>query len=385
MRRSPLPIFVLCLLLATVSGCIEADSAFYLRYDQEKDSFSQLRIFSNIRTSKADELSYLFALTQKKEDVMILPIPGILGPPPAYVRLEGGKIHPLSLSTPPAGFKDKLDFSKGEPFPVDFSTIRIRPGKFFLNEKKNLCYSHEVEVPGKTVDQLILALNKTLSQELPKGMAELIRADADEKLPRITWEQTRKKLSEQIPGSNPPENPNPNGKDQKTRGPFELASLQLIMNAAADEKLNLKRQGARLTFHLPITKGDSKELIATLDHLHATLNANIDKEMKKQEGLPNGTDPKVLALVKGAIKQGFKYKIANQGVAFELDLTAVILVANLLNEDNERVARAALAQGGDAKYQAACRAALTSLKDRGIEILPTLDGKKLRAPYLSTK
>ena len=214
MRPTRLPIFVVCALLATVSGCLEADSAFYLRYDQEKDSFSQLRIFSNIRSSKPDELRYLFALTQLKDDVMILPLPGILGPPPAFVRLPGGKIHPLNLSTPPGGFKDKLDFSKADPFPIDLAAIKIRPGKFFLNEKKNLCYSHEVEVPGKIVDQLIVAVNQNVCQELSKSLDEMIRADADENLPRISWDDFRKKLRDQFPGGDPPKNPNPNGKDQ---------------------------------------------------------------------------------------------------------------------------------------------------------------------------
>jgi hypothetical protein len=381
MRRRHLSILLVFAALATVSGCIEAESAFYLRYDKEKDSFSQLRIFSNIRTSKAEELKYLVALTQMKEDAMILPIPGILGPPPAQVRLAGNKIHTLNLAMPPAGFKDKLEFPNPLPLPVDLAAIKIKPGKFFLNDDKNLCYSHEVEVPGKVVDQLILALNKEASKELPKGLDELIQMDGDDKLPKLTWELVRKKLSEQFSGD-----PKPEPKDGRLRGPFELASLQIMRKAAVDEKLALKRQGAKLTFHLPMTKTDAKEVVATFDHLRTEIDAGLDKELKKQEGMPNALDPKVFAILKGAIKQGFKYKLdASGGVAFELDLTTVIMVANLLNKETERMPHPEFGEAAKKKYEAACQAAQMALKDGGIEILPMLDGKKLRAPYVSAK
>src|SRR5438128_6709404 len=108
-------LFVLCLLAVTASGCIEGRYEIYVTYDNAKDSFSYLSVFTDIRipastlppdysTGRARlfplrrrpaipppaddprDREYFFALSQLKDDLLILPVPatamgGLFGAP----------------------------------------------------------------------------------------------------------------------------------------------------------------------------------------------------------------------------------------------------------------------------------------------------------------
>src|SRR5262245_47868786 len=152
-------LFILCLLAVTASGCIEGRYEIYVRYEKGKDSFSYLCMFTDIRIpastlppdysagrarlfplfrrpampAPADdprERNYFFALSQLKDDLLIMPVPattvgGIFGAPRAYVRRGDRMVHPVNLSQYPTGFWDKLALPEPVQAQVDITGITI--------------------------------------------------------------------------------------------------------------------------------------------------------------------------------------------------------------------------------------------------------------------
>jgi hypothetical protein len=395
-RRAPL-LLLLSLLAAMASGCIDADYQCYLRHDKEKDSFSCLHVFSDIASDNERELKYLHARMQKKASILIVPAADVPDEPVffAFARLDGQMVHELDLAQPPKNFKENLTFSEPFKFPVDLTPIKIRPGNFFLNERKNLCYWHEMHAPGPVVDQLLVVLNKAMCQELllPEVDA-MIEAEDDPKLPRITWDDYRKKIAEDIQGKvkkaarkKPAEKKDPADKKLQEKGPFELASLKALRKAAAANQLGMKRKGSRLSLELPFTKGDSQQLIATLDYAKKVFLGQLKKKQKDPKlGVDDQT---MIAAWEPLFANSLVYNLVpGKGVHFEVELTRAFATFNQTMEIASRKPIASRFIGGltaeqEAKYQAECKAALEAMQDRRIEVLRDFDARKLLAPYLS--
>ena len=280
-------------------------------------------------------------------------------------------VHPVDLSQYPSGFQDKLSFPKAMEAPVDITAIAIKPGAFFLNERKHLGYAHEIEVPGAVVDDLLIVMNKQLAQEMLRRIDARLKADADPDLPQLTWDQFRNRIFD----------------SGVSALPLEKASLMLLRKAAAGGELAIKRQGARLSLRMPLTREDSEQFVATLDHVKKYVNAEIDRKQKEGwDGIFTAEEGKKVApALKQALKDVVAYKVdAGQGVAIELALTRVFA---LMHQDTEILERRPYATGvpaADERYERECARALETLKNRGVEILPEFDAKKLRARYRSS-
>lgn len=398
-------LLILALAALTNTGCIEARYSYYYRYDEAKDTFSYLHIFSDIgagevtyvstgkflrrvrvehHSDRTNELGYLYALTQKKQDIIVLPMPGILGGPPAYVRLGDRKVQEIQLHGPRFEFRDKLEYPEPSELAVDISGIKIKPGAFFLNERKHLCYFHETEIPGSVADQLLAALNKAASPELVAKLNEAIKTDGNPDLPRISWDDLRKQLADKIKQRNQPaKKTDPSTAEPMTRGPLELASLEMLRKAAAADKLGIKRKGSRLLLQVPLTKADSLQLIATLDLVKKTM---LEEVAKAGPDAADEDAKKLLAAVKATITNGFAYKLdPNQGILFEVELARLFRLANMFTDVQERTPYSKGSPEGESHYQLKCRATVTAMEGRGVEILRAFDADKLRAPYLFSK
>jgi hypothetical protein len=386
-RKGPF-LALLIFLAVTASGCIDAGHHFYVRYDKDKDSFSCLHVFSDIASDNARELKYLHALVAKKGSIIILPLPAILGPPLAVIRLDEQMFDSVNLANPPADFKEKLAFPHPVKFPVDLAPIKVRPGVFFLNERKYACYWHEAEMPGAIADQLLVILNKEMCKKLESEIDRMIMDYGDFTVRRVTWEDQRKTLAMEIRNEirkTPKEVPPPRD-DPRENGPFELASLKAVRKAAAANELALKRKGSRVSFDLPITNEDARQMILTLDHARKVATEEFDK---KQADDPNlgADDKKMITAWKRTIAEAAVYKAEpGQGVHMELELSKVFALLNLGMEIDSRqpLSQRFARQGAaaEAKYHGRCAALLKSLKDRGVEVAPKVDGQKLLAPYL---
>ena len=124
-----------------------------------------------------------------------------------------------------------------------------------------------------------------------------------------------------------------------------------------------------------------------LDHVKKHVNAEIDRQQKEGwNGIFTAEEGKKVApALKQALNDAVAFKVdAGQGVAIELDLTKVFALMHLDTEILERRPFTMGNPAADEKIERECARALDTLKNRGVEILPEFDAKKLRAPYLSS-
>ncbi|MBI3821120.1 MAG: hypothetical protein HY289_00395 [Planctomycetes bacterium] len=385
MIRKPI-LVLLCLLAAASTGCIKAGSELYVRYDKEKDSFTYLHVFTDIATENVKELAYLHALHQEKSRILVAPVPAFLGAPAAFVRLDATAVHEVSLDSPPGDFKDKLTFPMPIKFPVDLAPIKVRPGKFFLNERKNLCYYHEIDVPGAVADQLLIYLNKKMNEQLVEELDRMIKAEGDAKLPRVSWDDLRKFWAEDIRNQVRRTEPDPKEDDKQVNGPFELASLKELRKSAAANKLAIKRKGARITFDAPLTAQDAKQMETTLGFSRKVLIEELEKK-DKDERKTTADDKKKLAAWKKVLAEAVSYKVEPAGIRVEMELTSWFALVNLHMEIDSRQPIARRFVNFDAKmeadYREKCQAVVNSIQERRVEILRDFDRKKLTASYLN--
>lgn len=251
------------LFLATVclafGGCINGKILTFATYDKAADSFSFLEVYVNIATKEAGELKHITTLWRRKDNLIIDPIGSqfrFLTDPTIFERHGKHGYSRISLA----------DALKKEPEPsttsVDLDTIEVVPGKFFLNEHKNLCYYHQVVIPGATVDALMREVAPVIADELAKTAEEDIKNAGKEGSTKMSWNDVRDSMLKSFGGNQPKPD------DEKAKGPtllpLEMASLRLMIKAGADKSVPFTRKADAFTLVLPLSPRDTDEAIATV-------------------------------------------------------------------------------------------------------------------------
>jgi hypothetical protein len=252
------------LLLATVclafGGCIKGRVLTYATYNKAADSFSFLEVYANIATKEAGELKHITTLWRRKDNLIIDPIGSqfrFLTAPTIFERHGKHGYSRISLA----------DALKKEPEPsttsVDLDTIQVVPGEFFLNEHKNLCYFHQIVIPGATVDALMRERAPVIAEELAKIAEEDIKNAGKKGWTKMSWDDVRNAILESVGEKKP------KPADEKAKGPtllpLEMASLRLMIKAGADKSVPFTRKADVFTLVLPLSPRDTDEAIATVE------------------------------------------------------------------------------------------------------------------------
>lgn len=345
--------------------------------------FFCLHVFSDISTNNDKELKYLHAVLEKKSSILILPLPAILGPPPSFIRLDGGMIYEFNLAQPPEGFKDEIAFPKPIRFPIDLSPIKVKVGGFYLNERKHVCIWHESETPGAVADKLLEFVNKEMCMAILREVEEAIRSEGDPKARPRTWDDFRKEVADQVRREfqSTPKPSDPNAKQLARKGPISLASLMALKKAAFGNEVAMKRKGSRITLSAPFTKEDSKQIVMAMDHAKKVALEELD--MKRDDPNTSSDLKIVIGAWKRALGDTVQYAVEPNGsLRIDVELTKGFTLLNTFMEVESR--RPLHEFRATAEYARKCQAVLQSLQDRRVEVLREYDTKKLLAPYLAS-
>jgi hypothetical protein len=246
---------VCALLVATLlSGCLDADSALFARYDAVKDQFEILAIYQHIHGDSDDDLKVLQALWTNRDHMIIGPdvalghIAKILGTngilrmtPDTYASVDMGK---ATMTSP----------QKSE-MPLD--QIQIQPGKLFLEADDNLCCYQGLILPGAMFDKGLSAANSSLVQgDDRQNMLAAIDAEITRRKnggEMVSWDDyTRETIAEVSAAlTNQPTPP------AETRWPLSNDSLSMLKAAVSRGTLKpFARRGEVLSVSIPLTPAD---------------------------------------------------------------------------------------------------------------------------------
>ena len=185
-----------CLLIAAVclthGGCVKAKVLSFTRYNKTTDSFSLLEVYANIATKDEHELKHIATLWHSKENLIINPISVRLQfyTPTIIERLGKHSYRGLALGAVTEREPETLTTA------VDLDTIQVIPGEFFLNKDKDLCYYHQVVVPGAAVDAAMREMVPVIADELAKFADQQIKKPGTEGSKKMSWNDIRELTSE---------------------------------------------------------------------------------------------------------------------------------------------------------------------------------------------
>lgn len=270
-------------LLALCCGCLRADVFHYLGYDAADDTFTASVIYTNLQSESPADLEHLAALWKQREEIIIHPfVLNFFGGQQAILRLDGRHYKAIDLAQAAKQLLPELESE------IALDSIAVKPGRFFMGPHKTLCYSHQIKVPGKSVDQILGLANKSinaaLAEEIPKEIKR--RADGGKV---GTWDELRRAMVNEIEaerkaeqakkapgdGPNPQPPPPPNGEQQDKGLPLSAASLELLQKAAAGGELAIIRHGGEFEVSLPLSPDDCREAKATIAACKEALDRHL--------------------------------------------------------------------------------------------------------------
>ncbi|MFO0797139.1 MAG: hypothetical protein U0804_06645 [Gemmataceae bacterium] len=351
-------LFVAVVVWATLplAGCVEADVQSYARYQPDDDSFRCLQVYSNLYATQARDLDHLVSLWERRAHVIINPAdPAIFGVT-AFERKGRSRFAAVSLGQPKPT-PDQVLTTR-----ADLDTIRVRSGRFFLNEHRNLCYYQECVVPGKTLDAVLEDLRPEVADLLTR-YAEDQSKDADNVTVRwLTWDEVRQQLRDQAAGR-PAPRPAPNEPARRSELRLDADSLRLLKKAGADRSVKLTRVRDVFSVVVPLSKRDAEEALATANVLREALTAEVGKHKgspEERKHLLDALDGVTVRHVQGA------------GVEVSVNAVRAITAVRLLGGERSPV------EPKRAGYQAT----VASVQGRGVAIDKTFTVDPLIAEYL---
>jgi hypothetical protein len=288
MKKALLLIGVSLIIAVLLSGCLDGDKTIIARYDKDKDAFCILTVWQNIRAEERNgeydplaDLAYLEKLFNNRDHLLFHPVgsplfEGILSDH-ALLRLAGDQYAKVDLSR--AGESETKDS------PVDLEKITILPGEFFLREPGNLCYYHQVVIPGEVIDAYLKNASGELSQWLANAMADELKRRAFEKfIP--DWDRYSKKLLAAVEAglkSAIADGPEPQNLDGNV--PFSDKTLNVIYKAAIGKEIALVREGSVIRVALPTDNegDDAVRTLKILSDLQSTMRI-LSKNLKPRDG-----------------------------------------------------------------------------------------------------
>ena len=165
MTRLRLIATTLCVAIVPIlfQGCVTALKTVSAIYDSKADEFRFLTVYQHIMSDKPEDepadQKWLTALYENRQHLIIVPEDATFDAwgESAVMRLGQDRWVDVPLSqVPPDGLKSYPD-------EIPAAGITVLPGKFFMRGDDNLCYYHEVIVPGKTADATVAYLSKRLA------------------------------------------------------------------------------------------------------------------------------------------------------------------------------------------------------------------------------
>lgn len=271
----------LCLLAVLLPGCLVAIKTVSAVYDAPSDQFRFLSVYQQIRGDKpqnqaADE-KWLTALYANRANLILVPqgSPSMfqdLGES-AVLRLADLKYAEVPLSQAPQ--KGPLESQAAQ---LALDDITVLPGRFFLRGPDNLCYYHQIIVPGKTADAVLAYMNKRFSET---GKDSIVAA-IDQELARrrsggtwMNWQEFTNVCIDQsiasLEGNQSTTQPAPS-----TTAPLDTQSLQMLRDALASGKMPLVRRGDEVFLTAQITEADVTGLVGFVEAFRSALGDRLD-------------------------------------------------------------------------------------------------------------
>jgi hypothetical protein len=286
---------LLLLIVATcvLASCLGAEKDQEVSYDSKTDTFRLLKVYYHIQGSTPEELAYLAALYDNRREIIPADVLAILGES-AWLRLNSKQLYALSLGEPKPKPAAPLEA------PVDLSTLRNKPGHFFLTEAGTLAYYHQMEFPGVLIDALLERANLELNKSIADAVAaEVARRHAGGQ--RASWDNLRLELVNGQPAS-PPSPPAAADKPAETQpslteNPWmclDTQSIALLLNSTGARRPIISRAGSSFTASLELSEPDRRQLLVTWDTIKGAA-VRRKESAKADRPLPPAESPEKAA------------------------------------------------------------------------------------------
>jgi hypothetical protein len=276
--KSRLALTVTALLLA--AGCLNGDKSISIHYDAAKDQFSLLVVFQRIRSNDnsssrqgnqpsppTQDIQHLSALYANRDHLILsVGLPFELFSEPAILRLSNHLACSVNLGSASDG--------KAFQTSVPLDQIQIVPGEFFLRGQGNLCYAHEIIVPGSVLDAVLAEQSPQLNDALFGDLAKKMRGELDlrrQGQPRVGWDQfTPECITRTMDSMDQSAQPQPAQQPEQAnqppepdlRIPLETESIRSFLAAFDGHTLKLQRQGSRFFERVDLTPADVESAVA---------------------------------------------------------------------------------------------------------------------------
>ena len=350
-------------LLLACAGCIEGNVQNFVRYNPKDDTLWFLNVYTNLNaTSKKDE-DYLASLWRRRDSILIKPLHAL------YVTPQGSiEFHIFSQDAIERIGKNQyrlIDLgSAGDKEPeiqvtsLDLDTIRVLPGRFYINDYGVLSCYHQMAVPGATVDAVLDQVTPTVAGWFVTLADEEIQA-AKKGAKRNTWDAVRKSIVQRLNEADDPKAEQKNKEEPAVIGPWEEESIRLLKSAVADKSVKLRRTGSVFMLVVPLTKKDCAEVTATFDLAKNTMDERIKAGKKVDHGFVD-----LLHVVHVRYAEG-------SGLELSVDLVKLARIQQ--NVDPKP----------DEKKAAEYKATIEAIQARGIEIKENFSIKSLVGEYVN--
>lgn len=257
-----------------LTGCIERRTAIHLRFDEQADVLQILHVHTHIFGHDKSERDWLIKQWEWRD--RLIPTARVLGYI-AYLRHSNDTYQQIDLDSP----------SPNEP-PIQktdlpLGGIVIRPGELFIGPDNALAYTHQVDLPGKTLDALLQRAVETSRDDWKKAItAERERRNSGGKV--FAWEECRELLLRGVNNwgidAPPVELP-----DDQRASPERCLSDESLrkLEAALGGKTILSREGSLLSLTLPLTETDRGQVISIYGEVHETAMSKLKgKDLPKE-------------------------------------------------------------------------------------------------------
>ncbi len=286
LRRSDLAALLgLISLIAVTSGCLRASSLLHACYDVERDEFAVLAIYGHIQGDAAQshdkydlaaDFKRLQALWHNRDHLFLGAdiLPGF----PFTLKATA----PLRIDGQTYALADLGFATLGEPKRtlLKLQDIRIMPGTLFLESSDNLCYYHQLVVPGESVDKIIAQLAS--DPENTKFVISALDKEIDRRKAGGTKGAWMEETQHALERLGTPRNDMP--KDERPLPdllrPLESDSLLSLRGELAKGSILVERRGPNLFLRLPMTPSDAEAGRAYLDAILAALVKRVEAEIR---------------------------------------------------------------------------------------------------------
>jgi hypothetical protein len=269
-------------------GCLTALKTVSAVYEPQTDQFRFLTVYQQIMSAKAaDEQAdekWLAALYENRQSLIIVPedIGFDAWGESAIMPLDASKWVSVPLAQAPGGGLTTF------PTEIPTSGITVLPGRFFLRGEGNLCYYHQVIVPGKTADAVFAYISHKMATPGKDSASDLLSQAIDYRSKQsgpISWDDfTKEALAQAIASLQTDQaTTGPSAPPAVTQIPFDPQTLQMLRDDLLAGKLTFVRSADHVTFTVRMTPADVSGSI----NFANTFRAGLEDQLSQQS--PNET------------------------------------------------------------------------------------------------